>query len=220
MELLGQLQPPQRAHQRPQPRLGPCLVEAVGAEQQHAPGPEAPGQVVQQLQRGGVGPVQVVDQQRHRPLGRDPLDQPGHRLEHAGPLQGGVPQRLRRRQVQPGEQPAEIGQPADQRGQPAGLQPGQERPQHLQHRRVGQIGLERVGGALEGDEPAPAGQGERLHGQPGLADAGLAGEEHRPARPDGGAVQRDEHPAELLGPPDQRNVRRARQGMHCGHERL
>ena len=165
---------------------------------------------MQQLQRGRVGPLQVVDQQRHRPLGRDPLDQPGHRLEHAGPFQGGIPQRLRRRQVQPGEQPAEIRQAADQRGQSAGLQPGQERPEHLQHRRIGQICLQWVGGALERVEPAPAGQGEGLRGQPGLADAGLAGEQQRPARPGGGAVQRDHHPAELLGPPDQRNDRCAR----------
>ncbi len=156
--------------------------------------------------------MQVVDQQRHRPLGRDPLHQPGHRLEQAGPLQGGIPQRLRWRQVQPSEQPAEIGQAADQRGQAAGLQPGQERPERLQHRSIGQVGLQRVGGALEGHEPALAGQDEGLHSQPGLADARLAGKQQRPTRPAGGAPQRGHHPAKLLGSSHQWNTRRACHG--------
>jgi hypothetical protein len=60
--------------------------------------------------------------------------------------------RPRRRQAQPGEQPAEVGQAADQRGQAAGLQPGQERPQRLQRGSVGQVGLQRVGGGQPKDE--------------------------------------------------------------------
>jgi hypothetical protein len=100
--------------------------------------------------------------------------------------------------VQPGEQAAEIGQAADQRGQAAGLQPVQEGSQGLQHRGVGQVGLQRVGGALDGHESALAGQSEGLRGQPGLADACLAGEQQRPARPGGGASQRGQHPAEFF----------------------
>lgn len=142
--------------------------------------------------------MQVIDQQRHRPFSSDPLDQPGHRLEQAGPLQVGIPQRLWRRQVQPGEQTAEIGQAADQRGEATGLQSGQERPQRLQHRGVGKVGLQRLGDALERHETALAGQRKGLRGQPGLANSWLAGEQQRPARPGGGAFQRGQHPAEFV----------------------
>jgi len=100
--------------------------------------------------------------------------------------------------VQPGEQTAEIGQAADQRGEAAGLQSGQERPQRLQHWGVGQVGLQRVGSALERHKTALAGQSESLRGQPGLADARLAREQQRPARPGEGKFQRGQHPAQLF----------------------
>jgi hypothetical protein len=77
-ELLGQSEPLQRTHHRPQSRVGACLVQPVGADEQHPPGAEASGQVVQQLRRGGVRPMQVIDQQGQRLFGRDPFDQPEH----------------------------------------------------------------------------------------------------------------------------------------------
>ena len=62
------------------------LVRSIGADQQHGPGRRRPGQKLQQVQRGPVGPVQVIqDDHGGVSAAGGPSEQPAHRAEHPRP---------------------------------------------------------------------------------------------------------------------------------------
>ena len=138
------------------PRGRGGLVGAAGRQQQHPPVAEVVGEEDDQIQRGGVGPVQVLQHQQHRRGGRALAQQRQRLLEH--------PQlRARRLRVDLREAP--------------------ERAQGLDERLVRQLGADQVDRAPEQDlEPRPAGARRQLRRQPGLADARLPGDQDgRPA---------------------------------------
>jgi hypothetical protein len=183
--------------QGPQQRMPPVhLGVPVDAHHHHQqPGTlQLPAREPQQGQRRRVGPVQIVQHQQQRPAGRRRPQEPGEAVEQpeAGRLRL---DRRRRRQVRQAR--------ADGRhdlGDVGGA------GAHLlaQRRRVGglDVGADHLdprperGRALPLPAAAPQHQGttrsrlgRQLLGQPGLADAGLAGHQHHPAPAGKGGVQ-------------------------------
>jgi hypothetical protein len=190
IELAGALaQPPRRAL-------------ALRAVQQHQPQLRLLGQgqqLLEQLQRGGVGPLQVVDGHAQRLLlgqGGDDVPNRGERLGLDG-LAAELAQRgaglvLERHAEQAGEERVRVGRAAGQ-GAQGGLQlqahaglggvGGDAEPvaQQVAHGPVGDALRVGARAALE-EAHAIAGPPARLGEQPGLADARLAGDrDDRPA---------------------------------------
>jgi hypothetical protein len=152
--------------------------------------------------------VQVVQEQEHRPLPGQPLQQARDRVEQPGLLQGGVAQPLGRGQARVDEQAAEVRQPAEQARPLGRVEAAQQRPESLEQGGVGEPALQRVGPTLQRQEAARPRQRERLPGQAGLADAGLADQEERAATPAGGPGQGGDQPGELGGAADEGRARR------------
>ena len=138
---------------------------------QDGPVAELAGDEGQQLERRQVGPLEVVEHDDQRAVGGGLGQQVGHRLEHPEP--GAVAGRRRRRRRRRGRA-GSCSSGAAAAGPPratSDAHDGQPRPER------------RRGAALEGvapeDRRAPApGLGGQLLEQPGLADAGLALDEH------------------------------------------
>ena len=85
--------------------VGAGLGRAVGAEHEHAPVVRRPRDVAQQQQRRAIRPLQIVEHEQHRRLGRHLAEQPDDGLEQ--PVALGLRLRLeRRRQV--GRAPAQL----------------------------------------------------------------------------------------------------------------
>jgi hypothetical protein len=186
-QLLGKPGAPHVAHQRPQGRLDLGLIAAVGADQEHAPVAHPACQVVQQLHRGRVRPVQVVQGQRHW----------RHGLEQAGALQGGIAERRGWRQVQAHEQPPQVGQAVEQPDAAARRQRHEVGPERLEHRCIRQTLAEHPRAARERHEAPLPGHRQRLADQSGLPDPRRTGEhQHRPA-PIGRALHRHADPSDL-----------------------
>ena len=190
------------------------------AEEQHHGradlGPAAGG-VVQHIERGGVGPLKIIDEEQQRRLpgqrlaqARDGLEQPGTRgclLARLG--RASQPGQVRVLVAQLGQQPAQLRQPGV--AQPkqrmrsacicAALQAG---AQGIDQRLVGQppAGLEHP--SVQHIGALGCGPGQKLRRQPRLADPGFALERHNLGHaPAGGMVGRDQC-AELVRAPDQR----------------
>ena len=146
-------------------------VGAVGAEHERGEVGERLGEPRHQLDRGVVAPVQVVEQQQQRAVagrgGEDAADRLGQR-----------------RRVRGGGRRSELGQHhrevvAQRAGavQQAGVG-AHLGPQRLRERRVGRA-ARGVGAAAQHGQP---GTGREVVGEPGLADARLADEQHHAAR--------------------------------------
>jgi hypothetical protein len=133
------------------------FVRAVGRQQQDPPVAQVVGEEDDQVQRGGIGPVQVLEHQQHRRSGRPLAQQLKRLLEH--------PQ-LRARRL------------------PIGLRKRSERAQDLDERLVRQLRADEVDRAPEEDlESCVAGARRQLGRKPGLADARLPGDEDGRAAP-------------------------------------
>ena len=122
------------------------LEVAPGAEDQHPGGREPAGQEVQELERRGVGPLQVFQDDDQRPLA-------GGRQQHGGELVE-QPEAGRRGQLVAGRRlvgrPRQLGQEPGQRGG-ASREPRRSPVSgHGDHRRLADAGL-----AGEQDQPAP-----------------------------------------------------------------
>jgi hypothetical protein len=110
-----------------------------------------------QVERRGIGPVQVLEHEQHRCGSGAPGEQRQRLLEH--------PQ-LRARHT------------------PVSLPRLPKRAQRLGERLVWQLRTDEVDRAAEQDlEPGAAGTSRELGGEPGLADARLSGDENRRTRP-------------------------------------
>ena len=171
-----------------------------------------------QLEGGGVDPVRVLEHHQHRPAAREPeelLDQHGQRAG-APLLRGEVRRRVARARVDPEQR-------RDQRRRLADvLRPlAQQRLELVELRRLGVGGLEAggeaellghrperragvVGRALVAERRVLLARDRVEHGpdQPGLADAGLADQEHRLALAGRGLPPALEHERQLLVAPD------------------
>ena len=160
------------------------LEVAPGAEDQHPGGREPAGQEVQELERRGVGPLQVFQDDDQRPLA-------GGRQQHGGELVE-QPEAGRRGQLVAGRRlvgrPRQLGQEPGQRGG-AGREPrrspasGHERPEHLHPGPVRRRALPRPAPAPHHPRAARLRRGRRRGDHRRLADAGLAGEQDQPAPP-------------------------------------
>jgi hypothetical protein len=191
--------------QRVQRRLA-LLGPDRGQHQQPAPG-RPPGQVVQQLDGGQAGVVQVVQHEQGRPVGGQPAQHVGDgvvgpaELElRAAALQRRVPQHR-----------AEIGQQRDERGclragelaQPVGAgrrqRSGERVEEGLQEQRL----LAGVAAAAQHRAPGRLDERGQRRGQPGLADTALADHQQHAGRPGAGRAPRSGQPVELDRTPDQ-----------------
>jgi hypothetical protein len=116
--------------------------------------------------------VHVVHQQRDRLLDDRAPHQLDDRLEQPGPLQLGILQRRRRRGGQATEQPTEIGQSVTQSIR------SYQRPQRLDHRRVGEVTLIDARRAAQRQKATLFGARQTFDGKPGLAHPGRTGQGH------------------------------------------
>jgi hypothetical protein len=181
----GQLQPRHPAEplefreHRPQ-RVAPVqLVGAKGDQDQHAVQDLlVADQEGQQVARGPVGPVRVLDHEDEGPaLGQAP-QQDQHLLEHPGPRLTRVG--LGGRLPELGQQPGQVlGAPAGQQARDAaGAQVADELPQHPGERRERQAFRAQLQ-AVAGQGPGRVSPGGELADQPRLAYPGLTADEHR-----------------------------------------
>ena len=98
----GQADPPASAplevdERRAQLGGGVGFGVAVAGDQEHGGIDEGPAEVAEEEQRGGLGPVQVVEDEGERPVRRHPPEEVGHRLEQLMALGRGVGGDRRRR---------------------------------------------------------------------------------------------------------------------------
>ena len=140
-----------------------------------------PGKVAQQVQRVGIGPVEVVEHEQDGPLRRRLLEQCSDRLERAIALARGVAGRGR----------------LAERGQQAGQRAVAEPALALDRRQPGEVALERLDPRLVGEQALLVAAPEQhrralavhapgeLAEQGRLADPRLAGGERDPQRAGG-----------------------------------
>ena len=157
------------------------LVGAVGREQQNRPVGEVVREKDHEVERRRVGPVQVLEHEQHRRLGRVIREHRQRLLEHAQ-------LRLRRPRVDR----SELG----------------ERAQGFHERLVRQVRADEVDRAPEPDvEPCVASARPELGSEPGLADARFSGDEDGRASSGPCLVERASELLELLYASDERCAR-------------
>ena len=171
-------------------------------------------QVVDLAQRLGVGPLRVVhDELQRRARGQqraaDRAEQPVPQLR--------LGQRFGRRgpRGQLGQQPGEFGQvgaaePGQPRGDRRGAEPCRGDP-------VRKRAFRGIGASLRGHRARLRAQ---FVGQPGLADAGLAGDEHQPRMPGRRCAPHRGQPGPLGGAPGERRRAGGLLGLPDGDQRL
>lgn len=156
------------------------VVGAVGGEDDETAGAQGAEEIGEQMAGGGVGPVEVLQDEDDGVLGGDPFQQPGGELEEAGHalfvaagLAGGGDGEF-------GQQPGQflllpVGGGRELLGQ-LSAQPAQSRGEGGEGQAVGAD----LHASAEGDDPAPVadGGGELLH-EAGLAHPGLAADQQR-----------------------------------------
>ncbi len=180
------------------------VVGAVGGEDDQAAGAQGAEQIGEQMAGGGVGPVQVLQDEDDGVLGGDPFQQAGGELEEAGHallvaagLAGGGDGEL-------GQQPGQflllpVGGGRELVGQfPAQLAQGRGEGGEGQA-----VGAD-LHASAEGDDPAPVadGGGELLH-EAGLAHPGLAADQQRLRFTGAGPDERVDQGGEFGGAADE-----------------
>jgi hypothetical protein len=175
------------------------VVGPVGADERDPLAVQHPGQERDQVPGGGVGPVQVLQDQQDRGRGRELGQQPEHLAEHLLPGQAGTDLVVQLPVPALRQQPAQGRARAHRVLHPGGLSGA---AQGVGQRQVGHAVAQL--GALAGKhgEPALPGEPRHLIHQPGLADSGVSADQrgHRLARL--GVVEQREQAAELTVPPD------------------
>jgi len=87
------------------------LIGAIGGDDRDPIAPRVANQERQQIARGRIDPVHVLDDQRHHPLFRQPHEHPIHRLKQLLPPTGHAPARARDRPQRRKRRPQRILQP-------------------------------------------------------------------------------------------------------------
>ena len=194
--------PLQVGQQRPQRVAAMQLVGPVGADHEHALGGEAARQERERRARRAVRPVQVLDQQQHRPLGAERVEQRQQTLEQP---------RLRALLAVLGGRPEPGQQRRDRRAHLVGqrrVAGAGERAQRGHQRHVRELALAEVDAvAREHERPVPGGAALELRQQARLADARLAGHEHQRRLAVRGGRERGLELGQLGGPADQAGAR-------------
>ena len=174
------------------------LVGPVGADQEHALGHQAARQEGERRPRRAIGPVQVLDQEQHRALLAERVEQREQTLEQSrlGAVLG-----LRGDRREPGEERRD--RRADRLGQGRVARAG-ERAQRGDERHVGQLALAEVHAVAGQHQRAAVGRlALELGEQARLADARLAGQEHDRGPLVGGLGERGLELRQLGGTADQ-----------------
>ena len=166
------------------------LVGPVGREQQNRPVVEVVREEDDEIERRGIGPVQILEHEQHG-CGSGALGEQRQRLLEHPQLRAG---RL-----------------------PLGLPGLAERAQRLDERLVRQLRADEIDRAAEEDlEPGVAGASRELGREPGLADARLPGDEDGRTRPRPRCVERALELPELACASDEHL---ARASLHFGQYR-
>lgn len=170
------------------------VVTAPGHEQPEPLEPSAGEQDGEQLARGLVGPVDVLDDEQQRSPSSEIRQRCVDRLDEPGPVG-----------VAAGAQ----AEPRDDRGQPGVRRdelvhevplPGVEGGEHLDERQVGQARAD-LADAVADEHPAVGGRVDEAPDQGRLADAGVAAEQHGAAG--AGPPERGGQPGQLTVSSDQ-----------------
>ena len=185
------------------------LVAAIGADDQQALVAQAAQQRGQELERGAIGPVQVLDDEQDGQLGGQPIEQPAEHPEQAGLCErvagvvvAIVPPRGR---APIGHDPRQLGVTRpDERREGVRIELAREASQRRGDRRVGQLaGAEGRAFAAHHARAAIGRAPLDLAHQPRLADAGLAAHERCARRAAPGPLERGLEQRELRGAPDE-----------------
>jgi hypothetical protein len=220
VEALDHGKPDQLAEQRAQRVPAVQVVRPVGRDHGEPLRAQPGQQEGEQVAGGLVGPVQVLDHQQHRCAGlADVAEQPGDRVEELEPAGVVVAGRGADRLARTGDQPAERRPGAEGLGhRRVGVRAPGQLAERLGERQVGQADPADVDAVSDEDDRARgAGPGAQLREQPGLAHAGVAGEQDRrgPAGP--GTLHRRGQPGQLLDATDERSLRpQPRHDRHRG----
>jgi hypothetical protein len=202
------------------------LVAAVGHHQQQAAVAQVADQEGEQVAGGPVGPVQVLDDQEGRAFGAEAFQQPQQQLEQPPLLRPGtrvaaeggtVPGAGPGRRSQLGQEAGQLdpGPPGDHPGQRGLVQVAHERAQGLdQWSERHPLAAQLHAAAVQDGHPGGPGGGHHLADQPGLADPGLAADQHRGGDVAGGPLAGRGQPGQLLGPADEGRAGERRRHAH------
>ncbi|MGY3247218.1 hypothetical protein ACVWYT_006667 [Streptomyces sp. TE4109] len=171
-------QPVQFGEQGAQRVAAVDVVGAVGADHDEAAVAHGAEEVGEEVAGGGVGPVQVFEDEDDGAPGGDAFQESGGELEEPGGavLVGRVPVGL----AEFGEQPGQLALLPGAGGGDLGGQGAAKGPQRGGERGVGQaVGADLDAAADRDDRVAAYRRREELLDQPGLADPRLAADEQR-----------------------------------------
>ena len=218
LDALHQLAALRLGQERAQRMAAMQLVAAIGAYEQQALVVQPTEQRRHELERGAVGPVQVLDGEQHGRLGGQPVEQGAQEPEQAGlgmRLAGAHVLRARASQrcrAQLGREPRQlVACPSEQLVEDRRIELAGEPPQRGGQRRVGQLArAEGHAVATQHARPALDGPALELAQQSRLADAGLAGHERGGRRAALGPLECRLEPRELRGAADELGARDAR----------
>ena len=154
------------------------LAGPVGGGDQHSRSGRSPQQVGGQLERGPVGPLDVVEDERDGPRRSEALDQLPHRMVRAEPLSGGRGLRPRAERAQRGKDARQL--PLIVGGQPVEgvrLERGEVLVERVDHQAERQLTLELRGAARQGQEPGLVRPPQQRGHEARLADPRLSRDE-------------------------------------------
>ncbi len=191
------------------------VVGAVGADDEQPLVGQPRQHEAQQVAGRGVGPVQVLEHEQHRgDVVRHRVQCRQDGLVERHPLLGVVAGQL----LHAAGEPLQHGPPGarlangrcrgalDVRGALGHTGAG-DVDERLGERQVGQAAGAQVDAVPDdGDEPTLARVSDQLSGEPGLADAGVAGHEHAGGRARERLLEQLLEPGELTGPADERRA--------------
>jgi hypothetical protein len=187
----------QRGDERVRRPAGP-----VGDREQHRALGWAPRQRRQQLERGGIGPVHVVEADDQRARRAEPLEQAPECAVDDVAL--GRRRRPAQRRGERGQRHGErVELAAVEPPQPRRIQAPQVRVEGIGPQAVGRVALELGRAAAEHEAAAPLGVRGQLTEQPRLADPRFARQLQERRLPAGHTLQRPRHGRELLHTSDQ-----------------
>jgi hypothetical protein len=170
------------------------VLRPVGADEQDRGRPDSGGQESGQLQRGDVEPVQVVEDQHHRPLDRQAEQQLGHRLVETEAGSRGIqrgegwnlPHQLTDLRGDLGDL---AGHRTDRGPRRLGVDLSQQRSDDLYPRPERRHAVPLVPPPPRHQRPAERCASGQLLDQPGLADARLTGDQYQLAVASPGPVE-------------------------------
>ncbi len=182
-------------------------VQLVGAQRhgdQDLIRAQGPDQEPERLAGGGIGPVDVLDDDQHRrDLGQAP-EHADERVEQPRLEPDLLRLRSGRSRLDRRHEARQVGtRRPDDRLEPHGVGVPDQLAKDLDDRAVRQSLVADVGArAAEDDHPASLGRGRQLPDEPGLADAGFTRDEQVRGRPADRGVQREDPRLELGGAAD------------------